>query len=81
VKPAPEAISTATIGARTEKKPFTAHAQGMRFAFVAARWRMPPGKSIPMRRPAGARTADTAATLTGSGAPKRTPGRSPPRVA
>ncbi len=43
----------ARTGARTEKQPFTAHAQGMRRGATESRAETPRGKGRPMRIPAG----------------------------
>jgi len=55
---------TARTGESTEKQPFTAHAQGMRWGAVEPRIEMPRGKGIPMRMPAGTRMAKARMILT-----------------
>ena len=55
LNPADIANITASIGARTEKQPFTASAQGINFGLVLPRNERPSGKGVPIRMPAGMR--------------------------
>ena len=48
-----------SIGARTEKQPFIAHAHGINVLFLSDKTVRPKGKGMPMRRPSGVRTKNT----------------------
>lgn len=65
LKPMTMASMMVSMGARTEKQPLTAQAQGISEGFSAPRLFRPSGNGIPMRRPSGIKTINTIIILKG----------------
>lgn len=65
LNPDARAIMTASTGETTERQPFTAQAQGIRFGSVLPSSDMPSGKGMPISSPIGAIITKTSINFTG----------------